>query len=134
MPLPTLWRLQADKSRKLLITGVFVCGYRVIVVFIGRLVTVAKAGSALEEDLTWSTIPYIEWVQCEGPASVVSISLPTILTLSKRIHTHDLRSVLRGGKIPSEKPYSPGSVNGNNKLVRMDTCRRSPLCGGKPEE
>lgn len=54
--------------------------------------------------------------------------------MSKRIYTHDLRSVLRGGEIPSEKPYSPDSVNGKNKLVRMDTCRRSPLCGGKPEE
>ena len=105
-------------------------------VSIGRLVTLAKAGSALEEDLTWSTIPYIEWVQCEGPVSVISVCLPTIFTLSKRIHTHGLRSMLRGGKIPSEKPYSPDSVNGNNKFVRMHTYRRhgSPLYGGKLEE
>lgn len=28
MPLPMLWRLQASKARKLLLTGVFLCGYR----------------------------------------------------------------------------------------------------------
>ena len=90
-------------------------------VSIGRLITLAKAGSSLEEDLTWSTITYIEWVQCEGPVSVISVCLPKIFGLGKRIHSHGIRSVLKSGSVPDETAHSLGSVNRKSKFVRMDT-------------
>ena len=93
-------------------------------VSIGRLVSIAKAGASLEADLTWSTITYLEWVQCEGPLSVISVCLPNILNLGNLIHTHGLRSVLRGGKSEIERQYFPGSVNSNNAFIKMKTHTR----------
>lgn len=69
LPMPMLWRLQLRPSRKILVTTVFVCGYwsvlislptlsctdhalSVILVSVGRLVTVIKSGEALNTDLT----------------------------------------------------------------------------------
>ncbi|KAJ5807082.1 hypothetical protein N7474_010674 [Penicillium riverlandense] len=75
IPLPLLWTLQMTKAKKVMLSGLFVCGYSVVIVSLGRLVTLLKAGSALEADLTWSTIEYICWVQCEGPISLIAMSL-----------------------------------------------------------
>lgn len=61
-----------------------VCALRVVVVSVGRLITLLKAGSALEADLTWTTIEYICWVQCEGPISLMSVCLPNITDLGRR--------------------------------------------------
>ncbi|MCJ1225694.1 hypothetical protein MMC12_002343 [Toensbergia leucococca] len=121
MPMPILWRLQMNTSRKVWIMGVFLCGYCVIVVSIGRLVTLAKAGSSLESDLTWSTIPYIEWVQCEGPVSVISVCLPNIFTLGKRVYDHGFRSVLGGASTRKETLGSSDTVDNNGNFIRMDT-------------
>jgi hypothetical protein len=52
MPLPMLWRLRMTTVRKLQVTGVFVCGYLVVVVSIGRLITILQAGDELEQDPT----------------------------------------------------------------------------------
>ena len=63
----------------------------------------------------------MEWVQCEGPSSVISVCLPNIFNLGKLIHTHGLRSVLRGGKSNLERRNFPGSVNSNNRFIKMKT-------------
>ncbi|KAL1971039.1 hypothetical protein VTN77DRAFT_2873 [Rasamsonia byssochlamydoides] len=106
IPLPMLWGLHVSNIRRVLLFGVFICGYwyapplpftsklqssltngvSVIVVSVGRLITLAKAGSSLEEDLTWSTIEYIEWVQCEAPISLMSVCLPNTLELGRRLY------------------------------------------------
>ena len=139
MPLPMLWGLQTSRNRKLLTTGIFVCGYwsvaltdkrrelrtdanslqSVIIVSIGRLVAVAKAGSGLEDDLTWSTISYLEWVQCEGPVSVISVCLPTIFNLVKLVRLHGLQRVLKGKLTSVAKVYPPGQSGPAGKFVRM---------------
>ena len=90
----------------------------VIVVSIGRLVSIANAGAGLEADLTWSTITYLKWVQCEGPLSVISVCLPNIFNLCKLIYTHGLGSVLRRGKSQSKEPYFTSS---NDTFIRMET-------------
>ena len=111
-------------------------GNSVIVVSIGRLISVAKAGADLEADLTWSIIPYIEWLQFEGPLSVISVCLPNIFNLGNLIRTHGLRSVLRGGKTQMKRPWSPNSVNKNDTFIRMETHHqdRQALCWGESEE
>ena len=111
-------------------------GNSVIVVSIGRLVSVAKAGASLEADLTWSTITYLEWVQCEGPLSVVSVCLPNIFNLCNLIRTQGLRSVLRGGKSQMKGPYFSSSVNKNDTFIRMETHHRGrqALYRGESEE
>ena len=80
----------------------------------------AKAGSGLEKDLTWSTISYLEWVQCEGPVSVISVCLPTIFNLDKLIHQHGLQRVLKGELTSLARPYPPGDLDTAGKFVRMD--------------
>jgi hypothetical protein len=57
----------------------------VIVVSIGRLVTLAQAGSHLLTDITWTTITYVEWVQCEGPISIISVCLPNIFRFVQEV-------------------------------------------------
>ena len=56
---------------------------RVVILSLGRLITLLKAGSALEADLTWTTVEYICWVQCEGPISLVSVCLPNMMELRR---------------------------------------------------
>ena len=100
----------------------------VIIVSTGRLVTLGKIGSSLEEDITWSTITYIEWVQCEGPVSVISVCLPTIFSLGKHIHASGFRSVIGGKRWKFSKDKTPGSggyysseSERSNNFVRMET-------------
>lgn len=130
MPLPMLWSLQTTKKKEAPDYGCFhlrilvgridiICFSqgsintdlvymdRVIIVSIGRLVTLAKAGAALEADLTWTTITYLEWVQCEGPVSVNSVCLPNIFSLCRLVHICGLRRVLRGDTTLAAKPYPP---------------------------
>ncbi|ROV87838.1 hypothetical protein VMCG_10546 [Cytospora schulzeri] len=52
MPLPMLWKLQLKTIRRIQISGVFICGYLVVVVSIGRVVTIIQAGDELELDPT----------------------------------------------------------------------------------
>ncbi|OJJ99926.1 hypothetical protein ASPACDRAFT_43563 [Aspergillus aculeatus ATCC 16872] len=84
IPLPLLWSLHMTRAKKAMLIGLFICGYSVVVVSVGRLITLLKAGSALEADLTWTTIEYICWVQCEGPISLMSVCLPNITDLGRR--------------------------------------------------
>ena len=52
LPMPALWSLQTRWSKKLLIGMVFACGYCVIVISIGRVVSVSQAHDGLSSDLT----------------------------------------------------------------------------------
>ena len=66
----------------------------VIITSLGRLVTVAKVGARLTQDITWSDVTYIKWVQCEGALSITSACLPNIFGLGRRIHQHGLKATL----------------------------------------
>ena len=52
LPLPIIARLSMKLGRKAAITGLFICGYLVIAISLGRLITSLKSGDALNEDLT----------------------------------------------------------------------------------
>ncbi|KAI9683241.1 MAG: hypothetical protein M1822_006106 [Bathelium mastoideum] len=86
IPLPMLWHLQATIKRRLAVIGVFICGYSVFVVSIGRLVSIAQTNKSFERDVTWALFPYLNWVTCEGPISLTSVCLPSMLQLGKYMH------------------------------------------------
>ncbi|QKX60761.1 uncharacterized protein TRUGW13939_07907 [Talaromyces rugulosus] len=96
MPVPMLVGLQATKTRRALVLIVFLCGYCVIVTSLGRLVTVAKVGAGLTQDITWSDVTYIKWVQCEGALSIASACLPNIMSFGRRLKQHGVRAAVRG--------------------------------------
>jgi hypothetical protein len=52
MPMPVIWKLQMSPGRKSLLGGTFFLGYGVVVISIGRLVTVSMFSKGLEADVT----------------------------------------------------------------------------------
>lgn len=52
MPMPIIWKLQMSLGRKSLLEGTFFLGYSVVVISIGRLVTVSMFSRGLERDFT----------------------------------------------------------------------------------
>lgn len=51
LPLPIIWKLQLTAQKRALLIANFVLGYRVIVLSLGRLITIAKLEKELETDL-----------------------------------------------------------------------------------
>ncbi|KAH7310895.1 hypothetical protein B0I35DRAFT_489801 [Stachybotrys elegans] len=92
LPLPILWRLQMKTARKLQISGVFVCGYLVVVVSIGRLVTIVQAGNELELDPTYRIATPVLWLGSEIAISIISVSLPSLFFLGKHIRLHGIQA------------------------------------------
>ncbi|KAI0431573.1 hypothetical protein F5Y09DRAFT_330270 [Xylaria sp. FL1042] len=91
LPLPMLWGLQATIMRRIAVVVIFLFGYSVIIVSIGRLVTYMLHRTSLFDDLTWTSVGYVVWVQCEGLFSLVSICLPSIIRLIRRGLQHDYK-------------------------------------------
>ncbi|KAI0398805.1 hypothetical protein F4802DRAFT_592000 [Xylaria palmicola] len=85
LPLPKLWVLQISIRRKLGLAIIFVLGYAVIVVSIGRFIQVALTGDALKNDFTWAAIPLFFWISAEPGISVVCASLPALLPLGRKL-------------------------------------------------
>ncbi|KAA6409751.1 MAG: hypothetical protein FRX48_06363 [Lasallia pustulata] len=84
LPLPILLGLSLKRARKFLIVGVFLCGYLVIAISLGRLVTSLTYGKRLDEDFTYNGIPLIFWVAAEPPVSIFGCCLPPIFYLVRR--------------------------------------------------
>ena len=71
----------------------------------GRLITLARGGEEINKDFTWSAVSYIGWVQCEGAISVMSVSLPNIFQLVRRVQKHGLASAFQ------RKHYGPPKLS-----------------------
>jgi hypothetical protein len=84
LPLPLIWKLRLKKSRKILVSGVFVCGYSIIVISLGRLITITGDEEKFAKDLTWEAVPSLYWLTAEAPVSIISICLPSIFFLVRR--------------------------------------------------
>ncbi|KAI9690815.1 MAG: hypothetical protein M1822_008434 [Bathelium mastoideum] len=93
LPLPMLWQLQMKLSNKILLIGVFICGYLVVVVAIGRIISTTKAGTAVETDPTWNFVGPFKWFGAEIAASVISVSLPSIFFLVRRTAREGFQSL-----------------------------------------
>ncbi|KAI0145932.1 hypothetical protein F4776DRAFT_608614 [Hypoxylon sp. NC0597] len=85
LPLPKIWGLQMSIARKSGITFVFVLGYCVIIVSLGRLITVVKSADALNRDLTYEGVPALFWLCAETPITLTSICLPPMLSLGRHL-------------------------------------------------
>ncbi|KAI1810311.1 hypothetical protein GGS20DRAFT_208214 [Poronia punctata] len=88
LPVPLIWRLRTSLLRKMGITIVFLLGYSSIVVSIGRLVAIVQLQAELEKDITYEGIPLFFWIFIAGPALILSICLPSMLSLSKWLGMH----------------------------------------------
>ncbi|KAI0002771.1 hypothetical protein F4779DRAFT_630906 [Xylariaceae sp. FL0662B] len=107
LPLPKIWRLQTSRARKIGITIIFLFGYGVVVVSLGRLVTVLTSGNALDTDLTYAGVPAIYWVTAEPPVTLLSICLPALLPLGRHLAKSYLTPM--ASKVSSIKSALSGS-------------------------
>ncbi|KAI0179745.1 hypothetical protein GGR52DRAFT_587285 [Hypoxylon sp. FL1284] len=119
MPMPLLWSLQVPLSRRILVVVIFVFGYAVIVTSIGRLVTLARSGPDLTEDFTWSTVEFLEWCQCEGTLSLISVCLPSIFVLAKRVYQMGIEGALPDSRGKSKLSTRVSDQN-RGPFIRMD--------------
>lgn len=87
LPLPRLWGLQTGWGRKIGITTVFVFGYCVVIVSLGRVVTVLKSTVALDTDITYEGVPVVYWVTAEPAVSLMGVCLPAMLPLGRYLMT-----------------------------------------------
>ncbi|KAF2865016.1 hypothetical protein BDV95DRAFT_531823, partial [Massariosphaeria phaeospora] len=87
LPVPKIWNLRISRTRKSGIMVVFILGYSVIVVSLGRMITVLKSAKALNEDITYEGMPMVYWVTCEAPTTLISICLPPMMKLARLFHT-----------------------------------------------
>ncbi|KAF4767773.1 hypothetical protein N7455_006970 [Penicillium solitum] len=127
IPLPLLWSLHMTKAKKAMLIGLFICGYSVIILSIGRLITLLKAGSTLEEDLTWSTIEYISWVQCEGPISLMSVCLPNIMELARRLRNRNKQPTTSTLSLSRSKQTASDLLSDNRSSHPLEEYREAIL-------
>ncbi|KAI1397182.1 hypothetical protein F4819DRAFT_499697 [Hypoxylon fuscum] len=88
LPLPMIWGLQANRARRGGITAVFVLGYCVIIVSLGRLITLVVSSEAIEADITYEGVPFFYWVAAEAPVTILSVCLPAMLPLGRHLVHH----------------------------------------------
>lgn len=100
-----------------------------VILSIGRLVTLLKAGSSLEEDLTWSTIEYICWVQCEGPISLMSVCLPNIMELARRLRSKNKQPTTSAISLSRSKQTASELLSGNRSFHPLDEDTEAILMG-----
>ncbi|KAI1176670.1 hypothetical protein F4777DRAFT_545477 [Nemania sp. FL0916] len=138
IPLPILWRLQTTAFRRIMILGIFVFGYSVIVVSIGRFVTLVRGGADTIDDPTWSVVAYLKWAQCESPISLISISLPSIFRLARRIYHYGIKGAMPDRRGPLNAPSRGESddyrefiqlENDSNSLATAKTSLRHDITG-----
>ncbi|KAI9672761.1 MAG: hypothetical protein M1831_000196 [Alyxoria varia] len=117
LPMPTLWGLQTKWAKKLLIGLVFACGYCVIVISIGRVVSVSRAHDGLRADLTWNFSVPLYWYAAETPVSIMSVCLPSIFHLCRRGIQHGPGSLFNDREYPPPSPSKPSLFSSWRKLA-----------------
>ena len=68
------------------------------------------------------SVPYIEWILCEGPISLMSVCLPNIFQLGKHLHERGAKKMTKGSSFTdtdiSARIRTPGP--NASKFVRLD--------------
>ncbi|KAL6716059.1 hypothetical protein ACLMJK_007021 [Lecanora helva] len=118
LPLPIIARLSMKASRKALVTGVFVCGYLVIAISLGRLITSLTSEKLLNEDVTYYGINLFFWVAAEPAVSIIGCCLPIIFYLARRCITYGPASLF------TSKPLSTSSASRSNTMWPKPAERR----------
>ncbi|OTA82973.1 hypothetical protein M434DRAFT_400821 [Hypoxylon sp. CO27-5] len=91
LPLPQIWGLRISRGKKAGLFVVFILGYCVIVLSLGRLITVLTSGEGFNTDTTYVAIRTFYWVSAESPITIVCISLPAMLPLGNHIRHRYLK-------------------------------------------
>ncbi|ROV99191.1 hypothetical protein VPNG_08249 [Cytospora leucostoma] len=65
LPLPKLWHLKINTARKIGLMTVFILGYCVVIMSIGRLVAVVTSLEAVQADSSYALIPTYYWASAE---------------------------------------------------------------------
>ncbi|KAI9035838.1 Major Facilitator Superfamily protein [Aspergillus affinis] len=136
LPLPKIWTLQMTTTRKMAIIGVFVIGYSVIVVSIGRLITVLLTGSTLDSDITYSVVHLAYWVGAEAPITMLCICLPPMTALGRYLannyfskmssRVHSLFSTIKGSKgTAASRSYSAPDSQSQSIAMHSSTMKKS---------
>ncbi|KAF4629745.1 hypothetical protein G7Y89_g8399 [Cudoniella acicularis] len=112
LPLPMLFKLQMSRIRRILVVGIFVCGYSIIVISVGRLVTVLKSKSDLAADLTYAGVPSLYWLSAEPAITILSICLPSIFFLGRKFFRDGPKSLFSSPASSLYKGSSEESIRG----------------------
>ncbi|KAI0973526.1 hypothetical protein F4678DRAFT_427025 [Xylaria arbuscula] len=129
LPVPKIWGLEISFAKKSGITVVFALGYSVIVVSLGRLITVIKTADALSRDLTYEGVSPLYWLCAESPITLISICLPATLSLGRHFMTSYLIPLsnkvksLVSSKKDSTKTHSEGPSKGSS-ISRFEALHR----------
>ncbi|KAI1739812.1 hypothetical protein F4680DRAFT_421590 [Xylaria scruposa] len=139
LPVPMIWALNTDLSRRVYLLGAFFLAYSVIVLSLGRLIVTVKLIPTVTEDLTWSFPLYLYWACLEGSISLVSICVPNIIGLVKALagtaHVHNGSKSSRRRKTSKSNssrastgaPSLPINNNDHYGFERLDNYERSVL-------
>ncbi|RDA88517.1 hypothetical protein CP532_6648 [Ophiocordyceps camponoti-leonardi (nom. inval.)] len=112
LPLPRLLGLRVNLCRKIGIMVVFILGYCVVVLSLGRMITVIKSETAMSTDLPYAGVPVVYWVTAEPAISLMVVCLPAMLPLGRLIMNNyfsPLSNMVlsrsgRGSRSPRGKP------------------------------
>ncbi|KAI1778652.1 hypothetical protein F4818DRAFT_438807 [Hypoxylon cercidicola] len=94
VPLPKIWQLHTSSARKVGITITFALGYSVIIVSLGRLITVLLNTEALNNDITYKGVDVFYWTWMEPPITIISICLPAMLRLGYHLNSTYLQPLI----------------------------------------
>ncbi|OJI82136.1 hypothetical protein ASPTUDRAFT_126485 [Aspergillus tubingensis CBS 134.48] len=129
LPVPMVLRLKMNPTRKMLAIGVIVLGYLVVVVSIGRLVSIVQSGDGLQTDPTFNIITPVYWLGSEIPISVISVCLPSIFLLIRHLCARQFQSLGGGSTSTPQDSYRSST----RKLIYQKRPERgSSLGGGVP--
>ncbi|PSN74645.1 hypothetical protein BS50DRAFT_615494 [Corynespora cassiicola Philippines] len=86
LPLPKVWALRISRAKKTSAFLVTFLGYSVVVVSLGLTVSIIRGGNGEIVDMTYETMPLVYWSSAQGPTAVVSICVPPMWSLVRRLH------------------------------------------------
>ncbi|RAL67379.1 hypothetical protein DID88_008135 [Monilinia fructigena] len=104
LPMPLLFKLRLSLTRKVCVTLLFLLGYTVIAFSIGRLVVIRQIGPSFIIDLTYNMVPLGRWLVIETPMCIVSVCLPAVFTLIKRLTQNGPSSLFTSKSYDSQNP------------------------------
>ncbi|KAI0115990.1 hypothetical protein GGR51DRAFT_502981 [Nemania sp. FL0031] len=122
LPVPMIWALNTDVSRRIYLLGAFFLAYSVIVLSLGRLIITVQLIPTVMEDLTWSFPLYLYWACLEGSISLISICVPNIIGLVKALRGP---AHARIGSRGSERHKDSKLVNSSNNSTGAPN---HPIC------
>ena len=111
LPLLYIRNLQVERSKKLIVVGMFMFGGFVVAISIILLVACAKLDTA-SPDISWTISPIVVWAYTESNLSVVTSCLPSLRPI--------FLLLTKGSASPRPKKPSQqftDTSNGNNKAL-----------------